>query len=91
MKQSIKKLLEQGAPVPGVPPVAVEPRVWYNPELRSALFLVPGLIGFIGMITAAVSTALSVVPVALLVAPPRGPEPSGTVVTRTSWPLPLDR
>ena len=54
-------LLEQGAPVPGAPPVAVEPRIWYNPELRSALFLVPGLIGFIGMITAAVSTALSVV------------------------------
>ncbi|HOC18365.1 MAG TPA: ABC transporter permease [Vicinamibacterales bacterium] len=58
---SNRLLLEQGAPVPGVPPVAVEPRIWYNPELRSALFLVPGLIGFIGMITAAVSTALSVV------------------------------
>jgi ABC-2 type transport system permease protein len=43
------------------PPVNVVPRVWYNPELRSALFLVPGLIGFIGMITAAVSTALSIV------------------------------
>ncbi len=54
-------LLEQGAGVPGAPPVGVEPRIWYNPELRSALFLVPGLIGFIGMITAAVSTALSVV------------------------------
>ena len=39
----------------------VEPRIWFNPELRSALFLVPGLIGFIGMITAAISTALSVV------------------------------
>jgi ABC-2 type transport system permease protein len=43
------------------PPVSLEPRIWYNPELRSALFLVPGLIAFIGMITAAVSTALSVV------------------------------
>lgn len=43
------------------PPVSAEPRVWFNPELRSALFLVPGLIAFIGMITAAVSTALSIV------------------------------
>jgi ABC-2 type transport system permease protein len=58
---STQLLIEQGAPVPGSPPVVVVPRIWYNPELRSALFLVPGLIGFIGMITAAVSTALSVV------------------------------
>jgi ABC-2 type transport system permease protein len=39
----------------------MEPRVWYNPELRSALFLVPGLIAYIAMLTAVVSTALSVV------------------------------
>jgi ABC-2 type transport system permease protein len=43
------------------PPVSVEPRVWYNPELRSTLFLVPGLIAYIAMITAVISTALSVV------------------------------
>jgi ABC-2 type transport system permease protein len=43
------------------PPVAVEPRIWYNPELRSTLFLVPGLIAYIGMITAVASTALSIV------------------------------
>jgi ABC-2 type transport system permease protein len=42
-------------------PLRVEARVWYNPELRSALFLVPGLIAYIAMITAVVSTALSVV------------------------------
>src|SRR5712692_3998195 len=30
------------------PIISVEPRVWYNPELRSALFLVPGLIAYIG-------------------------------------------
>lgn len=46
---------------PAVPAVRVVPRVWYNPELRSALFLVPGLIAYIAMITAVVSTALSVV------------------------------
>jgi len=45
---------------PGTPPAAVisvEPRVWYNPELRSALFLVPGLIAYIGMISSVISTA----------------------------------
>jgi ABC-2 type transport system permease protein len=41
--------------------VIVEPRIWYNPQLRSALFLVPGLIAYISMLTAVVSTALSVV------------------------------
>jgi ABC-2 type transport system permease protein len=43
------------------PPLAVEPRIWYNPELRSTLFLVPGLIAYITMITAVASTALSIV------------------------------
>jgi ABC-2 type transport system permease protein len=41
--------------------LSVETRVWYNPELRSALFLIPGLIAYIGMISAVVSTSLSVV------------------------------
>jgi len=43
------------------PPLTVEPRIWYNPELRSTLFLVPGLIAYILMITAVISTALSIV------------------------------
>jgi drug efflux transport system permease protein len=42
-------------------PLIVEPRIWYNPELRSTLFLVPGLIAYILMITAVISTALSIV------------------------------
>jgi ABC-2 type transport system permease protein len=45
----------------GGPLVTVEPRVFYNPELRSTLFLVPGLIAYIAMLTAVVSTALSIV------------------------------
>lgn len=43
------------------PAISVESRVWYNPELRSALFLIPGLIAYIGMISAVISTSLSVV------------------------------
>jgi ABC-2 type transport system permease protein len=42
-------------------PLVLEPRVWYNPQLRSTLFLVPGLLAYIAMITAVVSTALAVV------------------------------
>jgi ABC-2 type transport system permease protein len=48
-------------PRPSVALVGVAPRVWYNPELRSTVFLVPGLIAFISMITAVISTALSIV------------------------------
>jgi drug efflux transport system permease protein len=46
---------------PTGPLLTVEPRVFYNPELRSTLFLVPGLIAYIAMLTAVVSTALSIV------------------------------
>ena len=46
---------------PAGPLLTVEPRVWYNPELRSTLFLVPGLIAYIAMLTAVVSTSLSIV------------------------------
>lgn len=42
-------------------PIRFEPRIWYNPELKSTNFLVPGLMGFILMLTAVLSTALSVV------------------------------
>ena len=48
-------------PATAAPLVSAEPRVWYNPALRSTLFLVPGLIAYIAMITAVVSTALSIV------------------------------
>lgn len=42
-------------------PVDFRPRVWYNPDLVSSKFLVPGLIGFILMLTAVVSTSMTVV------------------------------
>jgi ABC-2 type transport system permease protein len=42
-------------------PITVQPRIWYNPELSSTLFLVPGLIAFIAMIVGVTSTALSIV------------------------------
>ena len=44
-----------------IPLINVEPRIWYNPELRSTLFLVPGLIAYITMLMAVTSTALAIV------------------------------
>jgi ABC-2 type transport system permease protein len=44
-----------------VVPIDFQPRVLFNPELESTQFLVPGLIGFLLMLTAVLSTALSVV------------------------------
>jgi len=43
------------------PPVTGLPLVWYNPDLRSSIFLVPGLVAFILMVTSVIATALAVV------------------------------
>lgn len=45
----------------GLPPIDFRPRVYFNPELRSTQFLVPGLAGFLLMLTAVLSTAMSIV------------------------------
>jgi ABC-2 type transport system permease protein len=42
-------------------PLRTEVRVWYNPELRSARFLLPGLMAFILMVILTTSTAFSIV------------------------------
>lgn len=53
--------LQAGIARPRGPLLTAHTRVWYNPELRSTFFLVPGLIAYIAMLTAVVSTALSIV------------------------------
>ncbi len=42
-------------------PVDIHPSFWFNPELKSSVFLVPGLIVMILIITAVVSISLSIV------------------------------
>jgi ABC-2 type transport system permease protein len=59
--EELRRTLLAGGARQGPPVIAYEPRVWYNPELRSTQFLVPGLIGYLLMLTAVLSTALSVV------------------------------
>jgi len=44
----------------GIPSVNAEFRIWYNPELRSTNFIVPGLIAVVMMIVTAMLTSLTV-------------------------------
>jgi ABC-2 type transport system permease protein len=44
-----------------LPGVQVRPRVWYNPEMRSANFMVPGIIGMILYLLTALFTAMAIV------------------------------
>jgi ABC-2 type transport system permease protein len=45
----------------GMAGVDLRLRVWFNPELESNRYLIPGLVAFILVITAVISTALSIV------------------------------
>ena len=39
----------------------VRPLVWYNPDLKSSIFLVPGLLAFILMMSSVIATSLAIV------------------------------
>jgi len=59
-KVRFEALSRAGVPA-ALPLVQPEPRLWFNPELTSATFLVPGLIGLLLMLSAVVATSLSIV------------------------------
>jgi len=42
-------------------PIRLDPQFWFNPELKTSKFLVPGLIAMILIVTAVISVALSLV------------------------------
>jgi ABC-2 type transport system permease protein len=42
-------------------PIDYRPRIWFNPELKSSKYLVPGLMGYVMIISTVISTALSIV------------------------------
>lgn len=42
-------------------PIKLDPHFWFNPELKTSRFLVPGLIAMILIVTAVISVALSLV------------------------------
>ena len=43
------------------PPLRLEPRIWFNPDLQSAHFLIPGLMGMLLMLSAVIAASLSIV------------------------------
>ncbi len=42
------------------PALTIEPTVWYNPELRTAVYIVPGLVGVILTLTMVMMTAMAI-------------------------------
>ncbi|MFC2166349.1 ABC transporter permease [Acidobacteriota bacterium] len=57
----LEKVQRMGISIPmQFPPFQIEPRVWYNPELRSTNFIVPGLIAVLMMVISAMLTSLTV-------------------------------
>lgn len=54
----VESLVSQGAAPPKR--LGVEPATWYNPELRTAVYVVPGLIGVILTMTMVMLTAMAV-------------------------------
>jgi ABC-2 type transport system permease protein len=56
----LAKLAQSGAGAVAVQPIQLEPSTWYNPELRTAVFVVPGLIGVILTMTMVMLTAMAI-------------------------------
>jgi ABC-2 type transport system permease protein len=57
----LAKLARTGGGGGGVlQPIALEPSTWYNPELRTAVYVVPGLIGVILTMTMVMLTAMAI-------------------------------
>lgn len=56
-----ERLMHHGQPTSTVPPVQVRTNVWYNPDMISSHFMVPGVIGTILFALTSVLTATAVV------------------------------
>lgn len=55
------QLAVSSAKAEAVIPITVEPRIWFNPDLQSAHFLIPGLMGMLLMLSAVIAISLSIV------------------------------
>ncbi|MCC6994055.1 MAG: ABC transporter permease [Deltaproteobacteria bacterium] len=52
--------LARGGAGPALEPLSLEPNTWYNPDLRTAVYIVPGLIGVILTMTMVMLTAMAI-------------------------------
>ncbi len=57
----LEKVKIRGINPKSIPAVTAEPRVWYNPQMKSVNFIVPGLIAILMMLIAGTLTSLTVV------------------------------
>lgn len=55
----VGQLSRKGMPV-GVQPLSLEPVTWYNPDLRTAVYIVPGLIGVLLTMTMVMLTSMAI-------------------------------
>ena len=59
---AISTIQSKGVKLPhGLPTIDIQSRIWYNPELKSVNFIVPGMLAMIIMMLGSILTALSVV------------------------------
>lgn len=56
---SVERLMAQGVRAPPAP-IRLEPSIWYNPDLRTAIYIVPGLVGVILTMTMVMLTAMAI-------------------------------
>jgi ABC-2 type transport system permease protein len=52
--------LRRAGPAMAAPPLELEPATWYNPELRTAVYIVPGLVGVILTMTMVMLTSMAI-------------------------------
>jgi len=57
---TVQRLRDRGAAVSSADGFSVEPTVWYNPEQRTSVYVVPGLIGVILTMTMVMLTSMAV-------------------------------
>lgn len=55
----VARLFKAGVPSVG-PPIELEPNTWYNPDLRTAVYIVPGLVGVLLTMTMVMLTAMAI-------------------------------
>ena len=55
----VARMDKAGIPSAG-PPIELEPNTWYNPDLRTAVYIVPGLVGVLLTMTVVMLTAMAI-------------------------------
>lgn len=55
----VKRVTRQGGTAAAMP-IELEPNTWYNPDLRTAVYIVPGLVGVILTMTMVMLTAMAI-------------------------------